>query len=252
MEQMRVEFVGVGEAFDETLPNNSQILEWKDCRLLIDCGYAIPHALWKSHPDPEFLDAIYLSHRHADHYFGLPSVLVRFAEDKRKKPITILSPEGTKNVVQEMIDYGYQGILPKLPFDVRFQEVQTTTPTHFRNARLEFAVSSHPVKNFAIAVHVENRKYAYSGDGNFNDQTRRLYDSSSLLVHDAYAFQQEARNHGRIEEVVEMAEQMHVRKLALTHIQRGIRRTKLNEIRDFAQKSSIEVIIPEPGDVLDV
>ncbi len=104
---MKVEFVGVGEAFDETLPNNSQILEWQDARLLIDCGYSIPQALWKLHPDPEYLDAIYISHRHADHYFGLPSVLVRLAEDKRKKPMTVISAEGTRQTVLEMIDYAY-------------------------------------------------------------------------------------------------------------------------------------------------
>ncbi len=84
---MKVEFVGVGEAFDETLPNNSQILQWGDSRLLIDCGYSIPHAFWKHHPDSEYLDAIYISHRHADHYFGLPSILVRMAEDGRKKKL---------------------------------------------------------------------------------------------------------------------------------------------------------------------
>ena len=44
---MKIQFVGVGEAFDETLPNNSQLLEWENTRLLIDCGYAVPHSLWK-------------------------------------------------------------------------------------------------------------------------------------------------------------------------------------------------------------
>jgi ribonuclease BN (tRNA processing enzyme) len=113
---VKVQFVGVGEAFDETLSNNSQILEWDNTRLLIDCGYSVPHALWKMHPEPEYLDAIYISHRHADHYFGLPSYLVRLAEDGRKRDIEIICSQELKTVILEMIDYAYLGVLSHLVF----------------------------------------------------------------------------------------------------------------------------------------
>jgi ribonuclease Z len=249
---MKVEFVGVGEAFDENLPNNSQILQWQNCRLLIDCGYAVPHALWKAHPDPEYLDAIYISHRHADHYFGLPSVLVRLAEDQRKKPLIVFSAEGTKSTLLEMIDYAYQGILPKLDYEIQFQEVKTSEHFPFREARFEFAVSSHPVKNYAIAVSVNGRKYAYSGDGNFNAHTRSLYRGCSLLVHDSYAFGFAVPGHAHIPELVKMAEEEKIERLALTHIQRDVRRTKLAELKDYVRGSPVDVIIPEPGDVLEV
>ena len=250
---MKVEFLGVGEAFDENLPNNSQILEWGDCRLLIDCGYSVPQAFWKRHPDPEHLDAIFISHRHADHYFGLPSILVRLAEDGRRKPLTIVCAEGMKQTLLEMIDYAYLGVLSKIKFEIVFQEVRTDHPHEFRGSRWEFAVSSHPVKNFAIAVYAGGRKYAYSGDGNFNEHTRRLYDSCSLLVHEAYSFgDQGAPGHARIAEVVEMAVRQKVKRVALTHIQRKVRSTKLGEIKEFIKNFKIDVIIPEPGDVLDI
>jgi len=249
---MQVEFVGVGEAFDENLPNNSQILQWQSCRLLIDCGYAVPHALWKAHPDPEYLDAIYISHRHADHYFGLPSVLVRLAEDKREKPLIIFCAEGTQSTLLEMIEYAYQGILPKIKYEIQFQEVTTREPFAFREARMEFAVSSHPVKNYAIAIYADGRKYAYSGDGNFNAHTRRLYHGCSLLVHDSYAFGFEVHGHAQIPELVTMAEEEKIERLALTHIQRDVRRTRLREVKDFVRHSPVDVIIPEPGDVLEV
>jgi ribonuclease BN (tRNA processing enzyme) len=250
--EMKVEFVGVGEAFDESLPNNSQILEWEGFRLLIDCGYAVPHALWKSHPDPEYLDAIYISHRHADHYFGLPSVLVRLAEDERKKPLLVLCAEGTKQTLLEMIDYAYLGVLSHIHYELTFEEVFTDRSRILSNAAMEFAVSSHPVKNYAIAVIYGGRKYAYSGDGNFNEHTRQLYQSCSLLVHDSYSFGFDSRGHGKIEELVKMAEEQKVQRLALTHIQRDLRRTKLAEIKNFVRNFKVDVIIPEPGYVLDV
>ena len=249
---MKVEFLGVGEAFDETLVNNSQILEWQGTHLLIDCGYSVPHALWKSHPEPEYLDAIYISHRHADHYFGLPSVLVRLAEDSRTRPLVVFCAEGTVDTLREMIDYAYQLILSKIPYEIRFEEVHTGQPTQFCNALLEFAVSSHPVKNYAISVSADGRKYAYSGDGNFNEHTRRLYRGCSTLNHEAYAFRSSVSGHAEIESLMRMAQEENIERLALTHIQRSVRKTKLQEIQEAAKMFSTKVIIPEPGDVLHI
>ena len=80
--------------------------------MLIDCGYAVPHSIWRLHPEPDYIDAIFISHRHADHYFGLPSYLTRLAEDGRKREIEIVCAQGMQQVILQMIDYGYEGILP--------------------------------------------------------------------------------------------------------------------------------------------
>ncbi|HSP07898.1 MAG TPA: ribonuclease Z, partial [Acidobacteriota bacterium] len=249
---MRVQFIGVGEAFDETLANNSQLLMWPDCRLLIDCGYAVPHSFWKLHPDPNLLDTVYISHAHADHYFGLPSCIVRMAEDGRRRDLEVLCPQGLKATVVEMIELAYPGLMPKLPFLTTFREVEPGVSIPYRGAVLEFAPSAHPVKNFAIAVTVSGKKYAYSGDGSFTEQTRRLYSNCRLLVHEAYEFETEKFGHACIANLLRMAEEQKVQVLALTHLQRTLRKTRAQEIREFAAKSAVKVMIPEVGDVVEV
>jgi ribonuclease BN (tRNA processing enzyme) len=249
---MRVQFIGVGEAFDETLPNNSQLLEWPGFHLLIDCGYSAPHSLWKLHPDPDLIDAVYLSHRHADHYFGLPSYLVRLAEDGRKRPIDVFCPEGMKETVVEMIEYAYLGIMPKLGFQTEFYEVVAGEPMTLAGATLEFAPSAHPVKNFVIAVTLNGKKYAYSGDGNFTQHARQLYRNCNVLVHEAYDFKVERHGHACIVNILRMAEEEKVKVLALTHLNRHLRRTQLLEILDHASSSAVKVIIPGVGDILEV
>jgi len=249
---MKVQFVGVGEAFDESLPNNSQIVEWNGGRILIDCGYSIPHALWKLNPDPNYLDAVYVSHRHADHYFGLPSYLLRLEEDGRERPLRIFCPDGMKQVVLEMMEYAYLGVYAKLPFHASIEEVSTEKPFDFQNARMEFAVSSHPVKNFAIAIHADGKKYAYSGDGNFNAHTRELYRNCTLLVHEAYSIDGGVSGHAKISDVIEMAKEQGVHKLALTHISRSVRRTRRSDIETLIRESGLEVIVPEPGEIHEV
>lgn len=249
---VRVQFVGVGEAFDETLPNNSQILEWENTHLLIDCGYAVPHSLWKLHPEPDFLDAIYISHRHADHYFGLPSYLVRLAEDGRKREIEIICSQGMKSVILEMIDCAYQGVVSHLGFSLTFHEVSHEKPFSYRNALMGFAPSSHPVKNYAIAVTLGERKYAYSGDGNFNEHTSRLYRDCSLLVHESYSIDEEVKGHAKVIDLLKMSKEWNVERLALTHIQRSLRRERMNEIENRIQNSGISAFVPQVGEIHEI
>jgi ribonuclease BN (tRNA processing enzyme) len=249
---VKVQFVGVGEAFDETLSNNSQILEWDNTRLLIDCGYSVPHALWKMHPEPEYLDAIYISHRHADHYFGLPSYLVRLAEDGRKRDIEIICSQELKTVILEMIDYAYLGVLSHLGFSLIFHEVSPANPFPYRGAWMEFAVSSHPVMNLSIAIKMHEKKYAYSGDGNFNENTARLYQNCTFLVHEAYSITDPARGHATIANLLEMAKQRKVERLALTHIQRNLRRERMSEIQRLIQLSGVSAFVAQSGEIYDI
>jgi len=91
---MKVIFLGTGEAFDENYLNNSSLVITGKTKLLLDCGMTTPYQLWKYNNDQNLLDAVYISHSHADHYFGLPALLVRMWEEKRKKPITVFSQKG--------------------------------------------------------------------------------------------------------------------------------------------------------------
>ncbi len=61
-----VTWVGVGSAVDQD-PANTTMLMRGGANLLLDCGYAVPHAFWSlaevpESRDPNFLDAIWLSH----------------------------------------------------------------------------------------------------------------------------------------------------------------------------------------------
>lgn len=86
---MKIIFLGVGEAFDENYPNNSQLIATDKTKLLSDCGFTVPSQLWKYNPDPNFLDLINISHQHSDHFFGLPAVLLRMWEGGRERDLTI-------------------------------------------------------------------------------------------------------------------------------------------------------------------
>src|SRR3970040_1864540 len=95
--------LGSGEAFDPQLPNTSLLYQGSQ-NILIDCGFAAVQALWRRSLDPEFLDAVLLSHHHADHTFGLPALLLVAQTAHRQKPLTIVGTPNTKQYVTTLVD----------------------------------------------------------------------------------------------------------------------------------------------------
>ena len=85
-----VTFLGVGEACDERLPNTSVLIQPQNKEtgsLLLDCGFTVPASFFAYNQDPEDLSAIWISHFHGDHFFGLPLLLLRLYEEGRRAPL---------------------------------------------------------------------------------------------------------------------------------------------------------------------
>lgn len=245
VETMKVVFLGVGESFDEDYVNNSHLIV-SETKLLLDCGYAIPRHFWKHYPDKDLLDALYLSHRHADHCFGMPILLLRMAEERRQKPLTIICQKGMKEDMLAITEYAYSGIFDRLPFQVQFIEVTKDDRVQLNELELEFAPSTHVISNFAIRVSSRGNVVCYSGDGTFNEATRQLYRNADLLIHESYYFDKRTQAHASLIEVIDMAREVGVKCLALTHLSRDLRREKHRVLEHIKRQEDIKVLLPEP------
>lgn len=242
---MKLVFLGVGEAFDENYPNSSHLI-LSETKLLLDCGYTSPIQMWKYHPDQSFLDAVYVSHPHADHYFGIPPLLTRMWEEKRKKPLTIVCPRGSKQTVKQLIEYGYEGISDLYEFTISYLEADAQQSIRIRELELSFARTEHPASNHAIMIRDGNHTICYSGDGMFSEESEQLYRNADLLIHEAYTFNKKIPNHACIRDLIEMAKRNNVKCLALTHLQRDFRKREIIKLKKEVQNEEIKVLIPEP------
>jgi ribonuclease Z len=130
---MKIVFLGVGEAFDENFPNNSHLVLSGKTNLLLDCGYSAVAQVWKYNNDQNFLDAVYVSHQHADHYFGLPALLVRMWEEKRTKPLAIISQEGFEDVFLKVMEFSYPGFFARFNFKTDFIKAEPGQAIKFDN-----------------------------------------------------------------------------------------------------------------------
>jgi ribonuclease Z len=75
-------------------------------RLLFDCGEGTQRQLLRTVGLPD-MQAIFLTHHHADHWLGLPGMLKSFELRDRQAPLTVYGPPGTSELMRVMrIVYG--------------------------------------------------------------------------------------------------------------------------------------------------
>jgi ribonuclease BN (tRNA processing enzyme) len=254
---MEITFLGVGEAFDENLPNTSMLVvteyQEKPVTVLLDCGYSVPPRFWQLGLHVETLDAIWLSHFHADHAFGLPALLVRLWEEKRTTDLHILGQKGIESFVLRCLDLAYPNFLPRLGFSMRFMEVEPGEPAVALGLSWRTAVNDHPQRDLALRLDAEGKSVFYSGDGRPTSETRALAEGVHLIVHEAFHLSTDTPGHGTIAGCIEMAVATRAKRLALVHIQRQVRRERFAEIKELANSAkNLEVLIPEPGDRITI
>ena len=244
---MKIIFLGVGEAFDENYTNNSHLVETQSTKFLLDCGYSAPQQLWKFNSDPNFLDVVYISHQHSDHYFGLPAILARMWEDGREKDLAIICQERLKESFTHFLDFAYRGFLEKFKYKINFIESKEGGAIKFQNLNLSFEKTIHSGENLAVKLNDGKNKIVYSGDG-APQENSDFYKDLDLLIQETYLYNQEKLGHASIVSAIKFAEDNNIKCLALTHINRNFRKNDLPGLRDkiINSSSKVKIIIPEP------
>lgn len=244
---MKIIFLGVGEAFDENVPNNSHLIISEKTKMLLDCGMTVAPQVWKFNPDPNFLDAIYISHWHADHYFGLPGILLRTWEKERTRPITIISKKGFIEQFEKLMDLAYLGFKDKFKFEIKIIEVDEGQKLNFNDLELSFAKTVHSGENLAIKISDGNKIMVYGGDGS-PVEGNDFYKNLDLLILETYLYDKEIIGHACVIGAIKFAEDNNIKCLALTHINRDFRKNELPKVKDKIKSDKVKIIIPEPMD----
>jgi ribonuclease BN (tRNA processing enzyme) len=250
---LEVIFLGVGEAFDERLPNTSLLirsgLDNSPVTLLLDCGFTAPPLFWKEVADVDRLDGIWISHFHGDHSLGLPALMVRFWEEGRRKGLTILGQKGIRSFARKAIDLAYPGFYERLEFPIRFLEVEPGKDVEILGLRFRTAENNHSQRDLALRIDFFGKSIFYSGDGRPTPETLALAKGSQLIIHEAFLMETEVPGHGTVKGSIDMAKRCEAPTLALVHIQRQARSRVVDMIKKFSDSAyPLNVLVPEPGD----
>ncbi|MEM5872395.1 MAG: ribonuclease Z [Candidatus Aenigmatarchaeota archaeon] len=239
---MKIIFLGVGEAFDENNSCTSILIESKT-NILLDCGFTTPYQLWKYNTNPNFLDAIYISHFHADHYFGIPAIFQRAWEYGRTKPFTIIGQKGAKEQVEKLLQLGYKNFLPKYKFPINYIEVENKENIKFNDLILEFLEIKHSSRNFAIKISDNGKTIFYSGDGELSEE-KKFYYNLDLLIQETYLLDVKKEGHTNLMDLIKFVKDNKIKLTALVHLNRDFAKDK-EKILKIIRENNVNIILPE-------
>jgi ribonuclease Z len=115
-------------------------------RLLFDCGEGTQRQLLRSVGLAD-MQAVFLTHHHADHWLGLPGMLKSFELRDRQAPLTVYGPPGTSALMAAMrIVYGR----PRYPFSV--VELESGDAVEFDGYEVTPFNVNHRARAFGYAI----------------------------------------------------------------------------------------------------
>ena len=244
---MKIIFLGVGEAFDERYPNHSHLVLSDKTALMLDCGDSAVRQIWKYTKDHSLIDALYITHRHSDHLFGIPALLGRMLEEERKKELTIICSEQIKADIERLTEHAYFGI-NSYGFEIKFIIAEDGKEIQFRDLKLTFAKTLHTAYNLAVRIDDGKKVVCYSGDGPFDEKTEKLYKDADILMHECYMFEKRITGHVAAVDVFEMAKRNNVKCLALAHFKRAFNDETRKKVKEAIPETGLKIIMPQPLD----
>lgn len=106
--------------------------------VLIDCGEGTQIAIRKAGLRFKPIEAILITHFHADHISGLPGLLLTLGNEGRTEPVHMYGPVGLEKVVSCL-----RIIVGELPYEIVYHELATGEMTDFSCG--EFTASAIPM-----------------------------------------------------------------------------------------------------------
>lgn len=132
-------------------PLSSLLMRSGGSLALFDCGEGTQVQMRRFHWGFRRLDAICLSHLHADHVAGLPGLLHTVANAGRTEPMHVYGPPGTRAVVE-----GLRVIAAWLPYEVEVHELNDGDRFElFGGARADVREADHRVPCLAYRVDLD-------------------------------------------------------------------------------------------------
>ena len=216
---MRLTVLGKSPAWhDAAGACSGYLVEAAGFALLLDCGHGVPSTLRRVR---ERVDAVVLSHMHADHFFGLIplayALTVAPRAARRGRPRLLLPPGGRELLGSLDHLLSSEGLLEEA------FAVETYEPDSALQAgplTIAFRPVPHFVPTWAIAVEHASRRLVYGADCGSNDELVSFAADADLALFESTLPEPEREGscfHLSAREAGEHARAAGAKRLLLTH-----------------------------------
>lgn len=117
MQDIHIVFLGTSSGIPSRERNVSGVAVVLDGTvLLFDCGEGTQHQLLRAPVRSGAIEAIFITHLHGDHVYGLPGLLATLSMNGRERPLTLVGPEGLREHVECVLRTSHHN--PMFPIEI--------------------------------------------------------------------------------------------------------------------------------------
>lgn len=196
---MTVTALGTGDAFSADRWSSCLLVETKTTRLLIDCPHPIRRVLkssTKGRVDVGDIDAVVLTHLHADHASGIEG-FAWFHRFALHRPMTLIASSAVLGGLWQMLapsmaellvvdDENHPHHRERLTAEDLFvtKSLPLDAPLVMGDVVLEARPTIHHIPTTALLMRHGSACFGYSADTAFDDGLLRWLDAADVIVHE--------------------------------------------------------------------
>ncbi|MFN2461402.1 MAG: MBL fold metallo-hydrolase [Candidatus Velthaea sp.] len=202
---------------------SSYLVQDADTAIAFDLGTGA-FANVRRYVDYDRLDAVVVSHMHADHFIDIIPLryALRYGPIRRESKMPLYLPPGGERMLHRLVsafaDEGAGDFLGEV-FDVRTYE--PSQPLRIKSATVTFAHTAHYIPAFAMRFQSNGQSVTYSADTAPDRRVVELARGTDVFVCEATILagerEQGMRGHSSAREAAEMARAAGAGTLVLTH-----------------------------------
>ncbi len=217
MPRQRVIILGTAASLSSAeRDNTSLVFESPAGLLLVDCAANPYRKLLKAGLDPSRLFAIFVTHNHPDHLYGLPSLVHHFIMAKRTAPLGLYANFPALRTATIILNaFGMRANF------LRYHKVPEEKGTPVLDTE-EFSLTASPVRHVVptlalkITSKLNGKAVVYSADTGPCPEVLALARGAEILIHEC-SVSRPSRGHTTPAQAAQLARRAGVKKLVLVH-----------------------------------
>lgn len=182
---MKIKILGNGGAINDGLPYNSFII---NDDILVESPPDVVHSILRENIDPYKIRTIFISHFHADHYFGLPFLFLRNFFFGSKNSIELIGPQGIEDRVKEICIIAFGSKHPMqiwIDEHVIYKEIENgqeiSIAPHYKLKPIEMF---HFTDTYGFVLNSKGNKVAYFADTYWKDSLLEYIGGVNTIIID--------------------------------------------------------------------